>query len=266
MSVPTLYAGMLSLAEKEFGREEARRACGRMRFAVCGGEILPPSVLHRWREYTGVEILDCIGTTEMTHMFTLNRPGAAVPGSCGRIVEGYRYEILDDAGRPVPKGEIGNMHVYGPSAATLYWNKPEKTRQVFGRGGVLTGDKVYEDADGNIFMVGRADDMLRVGGIWVSPAEVEGALASHPAVLECAVVGRADEHDMVKPHAYVILRDPQAAGHAAALEAALIGHVKGKIANIKAPRWIEFVNELPKTATGKIQRFRLREAEKSRRG
>jgi benzoate-CoA ligase family protein len=262
MSVPTLYAGMLALAEKELGRDEARRACGRMRFAVSGGEILPPTVLQRWRDVTGVEILDSIGTTEMTHMFTMNRPGASVPGSCGRIVAGYRHEILDDEGRPVAQGEIGNLHVYGPSAATQYWNKPEKSRAVFGRGGVLTGDKVFEDAAGNIFLVGRADDMLRVGGIWVSPAEVEGALASHPAVLECAVVGRADEHDMIKPHAYVVPRDPAAAADAAgrrALEAALVAHVKARLAHIKAPRWVEFVAELPKTATGKIQRFRLRE-------
>src|SRR5690606_22989475 len=138
----------------------------------------------------------------------------------------YRYEIIDDEGKPVPKGEIGNIHVYGPSAAKLYWNKPEKTREVMGRGGLLTGDKVYEDEDGNLFMVGRADDMLRVGAIWVSPAEVEGAIVSHPAVAECAVVGHPDEQELIKPKAYVVLRDPAAYPDRAKLEAELRDHVR----------------------------------------
>ena len=256
MSVPTLFAAQLQIAEKELSRERVLEACKRLRFCVCGGEILPPTVYKRWKEFTGTEILDAIGTTEMTHMFTFNRPGAAMPGSCGKIVDGYRYEILDDDGRPVPRGEVGNLHVMGPTAATQYWNKPEKTAQVMGRGGVLTGDKVHEDAEGNIFLVGRSDDMLRVGAIWVSPAEVENALATHDAVMECAVVGHADENQMIKPKAFVVLRDPARAGEALAAE--IKEHLRAKLAHIKCPRWIEFVGELPKTATGKIQRFRLR--------
>ncbi|MCW5770447.1 MAG: benzoate-CoA ligase family protein [Rhodospirillaceae bacterium] len=258
MSVPTLFAGQMQIAEQELGQARVRQACGRLRFSVCGGEILPPALYRRWKDFTGTEILDAIGTTEMTHMFTFNRPGDAMPGSCGKIVDGYRYEILDGDGKPVPKGEIGNLHVMGPTAAAQYWNKPEKTREVMGRGGVMTGDKVYEDPHGNIFLVGRSDDMLRVGAIWVSPAEVENALATHPDVLECAVVGHPDEHQMIKPKAFVVLRDP--ARGSAALEAEMKEHLRATLAHIKCPRWIEFVGELPKTATGKIQRFRLRAA------
>jgi benzoate-CoA ligase family protein len=256
MSVPTLFAAQAQIAEQELGRERVAEACKRLRFCVCGGEILPPALYRRWKDLTGTEILDAIGTTEMTHMFTFNRPGEAVPGSCGKIVDGYRYEILDDAGQPVPRGEIGNLHVMGPTAATEYWNKPDKTAQVMGRGGVLTGDKVFEDERGNIFLVGRSDDMLRVGAIWVSPAEVEGALATHPAVMECAVVGHPDENQMIKPKAFVVLRDPARAGEALAAE--IKEHLRARLAHIKCPRWIEFVGELPKTATGKIQRYRLR--------
>ncbi|MGH7006109.1 MAG: AMP-binding enzyme, partial [Alphaproteobacteria bacterium] len=211
-----------------------------------------------WRDYTGVEVLDGVGTTEMTHLFIMNRPGNPVPGSCGRIVEGYRHEILDDDAKPVKRGEIGNLHVYGPSAAALYWNKPEKTKAVMGRGGVMTGDKVYEDEHGNLFMVGRSDDMLRVGAIWVSPAEVEGAIVSHPAVAEAAVVGRLDDEELIKPKAYVVLRDAAAHPDRAKLEAEMKDHIRKQISGVKVPRWIEFVAELPKTATGKIQRFRLR--------
>jgi benzoate-CoA ligase family protein len=258
MSVPTLFAGMLQIAEKSLGRDRVRQACRRLRFSVSGGEILPPALLERWRAFTGTDILDGVGSTEMTHMFTLNRPGAPVPGSCGRIVDGFRAEVLDEAGRPVPAGEIGNFHVHGPTAAKSYWNKPEKTQAVMGRGGVMTGDKVRCDADGNFFLVGRSDDMLRVGAIWVSPAEVENALASHPTELECAVVGHADEQGMIKPKAYVVLKDGPP-GDAAAMEADLKAHVRDRLAHIKCPRWIAFVDGLPKTSTGKIQRFRLRD-------
>ncbi len=259
MAVPTLFAGMLQLAEKEIGLERARHACRRIRLALSAGELLPPALMERWKSTIGLELLDGVGTTEMTHLFILNRPGRAVPKSCGRIVDGYRYEILDDDGNKVKRGDTGNLHVYGPSAATMYWNKPEKTKQVMGRGGVLTGDKVYEDEHGNLFMVGRSDDMLRVGAIWVSPAEVEGAVAAHDAVAECAVVGLADAEGLIKPKAFVILRDPARHPDKAALEAALKEHVRKLLPGAKVPRWIEFVAELPKTATGKIQRFRLRQ-------
>jgi acyl-coenzyme A synthetase/AMP-(fatty) acid ligase len=258
MAVPTLFAGMLQYAEKEIGQEKARKACRRMRFVLSAGEILPPALMRRWKDYTGVECLDGVGTTEMTHLFIMNRPGHPVPGSCGRIVDGYRHEILDDDGKPVKRGEIGNLHVYGPSAAALYWNKPEKTKAVMGRGGVMTGDKVHEDEHGNLFMVGRSDDMLRVGAIWVSPAEVEGAIVTHPDVVEAAVVGAPDEEQLIKPKAYVVLRDPAKYPDKAKLEAELKEHVRKQLPGIKVPRWIEFPAELPKTATGKIQRFRLR--------
>jgi len=254
MSVPTVFAGMLQMAEQEIGEERVRQAFQRLRFAVSGGELLPPALLARWKDFTGSDILDGVGTTEMTHMFMLNRPGAPVPGSCGVIVEGFRAEVLGDDDNPVATSEVGRLVVHGPSAADTYWNKPEKTQEVFGRGGVLTGDNVYCDDTGNYFHVGRSDDMLRVGGIWVSPTEVEAALCEHGAVLECAVVGAADEQAMIKPKAYVVLRD----GSAAEADD-LKDFVRGRLAHIKSPRWIEFVDELPKTTTGKIQRFRLRE-------
>ncbi len=257
MSVPTLFAGMLQMAEKEIGQDRVRDACRRLRFSVSGGELLPPSLFDRWKRFTGTEILDGVGTTEMTHMFMLNRPGAVVPGSCGRLVEGFAAEIVDDDGRPLPQGEIGNLRAYGPSAASQYWNKPERTKVVFGAGGVMTGDKFYQDADGNYFIVGRSDDMLRVGGIWVSPTEIEAALAEHDAVLESAVIGTPDDEQMIKPHAYVILKDRAAAEDG--LAERLKDHVRERLAHFKCPRWIEFVDDLPKTTTGKIQRFRLRE-------
>jgi benzoate-CoA ligase family protein len=257
--VPTLFAGMLRLAEEQIGQAAVRDACARLRLCVSGGEVLPAALMQRWREYAGIDILDGVGTTEMTHMFLLNRPGAPVPGSCGRLVPGFRAEVVDDQDQPVKQGEIGNLRVFGPSATREYWNKPEKTAVTMAKGGVLTGDKVYEDADGNFFLVGRADDMLRVGGIWVSPAEVESVIAQHTDVLECAVVGHPDEDNMIKPKAFVVPRQRDA--DAGALQQMLRTHVRAHLAHIKCPRWFEIVDELPKTSTGKIQRFRLRGGE-----
>jgi branched-chain amino acid transport system substrate-binding protein len=258
VGVPTLFANLLRIAEDKIGRKRVLQACRRLRVCVSGGEILPTALMDRWQQFAGVEILDGVGTTEMTHIFMINRPGHVVPGSCGRLVAGYHAELIDDNGAPVPAGEIGNLLVFGPTAAEQYWNKPEKTAQVMGRGGVLTGDKLYRDQDGNFFLVGRSDDMLRVGGIWVSPAEVESVIAQHEAVLECAIVGHPDEHDMIKPKAYVILRERNSAD-VAGLAETLRNHVREQLAHIKCPHWFEFVDELPKTSTGKIQRFRLRE-------
>lgn len=256
MSVPTLFAGMLQIAENTLGQAKVRDACSRLRFSVSGGESLPASLYRRWKAFTDTDILDGVGTTEMTHMFMLNAPGQVAPGSCGRLTPGFAAELLDEEGAPVADGEVGNLHVYGPSAARAYWNKPARTKEVFGRGGVMTGDKCYRDSDGNYFHVGRSDDMLRVGGIWVSPTEIEGALASHGAVLESAVVGAADDKQMIKPHAFVILKDGITGDDA--LVEALKTHVRAALAHYKCPRWIDFVAELPKTTTGKIQRFRLR--------
>ena len=203
------------------------------------------------------DILDGVGTSEMTHMFMLNEPGNPVPGSCGRLARGFAAELLDEEGNEVEDGVVGNLHIFGPTASRQYWNKPEKTAAAFGQGGVMTGDKMYRDADGNYFHAGRSDDMLRVGGIWVSPAEIETALASHEAVLESAVTGAPDDEKMIKPRAFVVLRDGVTGDDA--LATALKDHVRSKLAHYKCPRWIEFVSDLPKTTTGKIQRFRLRE-------
>ncbi len=255
MAVPTLFAGILELM-RSMQSAQIAQACSRLRICVSGGELLPPALYRKWLEVTGKEILDGVGTTELTHMFMINRPGAVVPGSCGQIVDGYEGICLDEHGAPLPVGEIGNLFVKGPSAAQQYWNKPERTAATMWDGGVLTGDKCYQDAQGNYFYVGRMDDMLRVGGVWVSPTEIESVLAEHPGVLECAVIGAPDEHDMIKPKAYVVLR--QGVSGDAPLQEGMRQFLRERLAHIKCPRWIEFCTELPKTATGKIQRFRLR--------
>lgn len=258
VGVPTLYAGVLEQMQS-MSADERTAACSRLRRCISGGEVLPPTLFREWRAATGAEILDGVGTTEMTHMFMINRPGQVVEGSCGRLVEGYAARLLDEDLRDVPEGEIGNLFVSGPSAARAYWNKPERTAKTMFGGGVLTGDKCYRDAAGSYYYVGRVDDMLRVGGIWVSPAEVESCLAAHPDVLECAVIGAADEHGMVKPKACVVLRQGSH-GDEATIES-MREHLRARLAHIKCPRWIEIMSELPKTATGKIQRFRLRASE-----
>lgn len=180
-----------------------------------------------------------------------------MPGSSGKVVDGYQVRLVDENWKDVPCGEIGNMYAIGPSAAQQYWNKAEKTAATMRDGGVLTGDKFYQDQDGNYFYVGRNDDMLRAGGIWVSPAEIESTMLEHPDIAECAVVGVEDEHRLVKPRAYVVLRDNVVP--TSELEQSIKEAVRSKLAHYKCPRWIEFVDSLPKTATGKIQRFKLRE-------
>ena len=256
VAVPTVYAGLLNLM-RDMDPQIVRNACGRLKTCVSGGEVLPPSLLRSWRELTGVDIRDGVGTTEMTHMFIINQPGKVVPGSCGRLVDGFSARLVDDDWNDVKQGDVGNLFAAGPTAASQYWNKPERTLATMRDGGVLTGDKFYQDPDGNYFYVGRNDDMLRVGGIWVSPAEIESALAEDPRVLECAVIGHADENLMVKPKAYVILRP----GIIPSVELGeeMRAQMRERLAHYKCPRWIEFLDELPKTATGKIQRFRLRE-------
>jgi benzoate-CoA ligase family protein len=250
--VPTLYAAMLQVKDAE-----QRFDLSSLRFCVSAGEALPEEIYRRWRERFGVEILDGIGTTEILHIFLSNRPGRARPGSTGLTVPGYEAIVVDDEGRPVPTGEIGNLRVKGDSTMAYYWNQHEKTKDTLVGHWIQTGDKYYQDSDGYFWYCGRADDMLKVGGIWVSPVEVENTLVGHPAVLEAAVVGQADRDELVKPKAFVVLKE----GHAAspALEADLQAFVKDKIAPYKYPRWIAFVPELPKTATGKIQRFKLRQ-------
>jgi len=249
--VPTLYAAMLAAKEPE-----KRWDLSSLRLCVSAGEALPEEIYDRWRERFGVEIIDGIGTTEILHIFLSNRPGQARPGATGLAVPGYEAIIVDDEGRPVPRGEIGNLRVKGDSTMAYYWNKHDKTKETLYGPWIQTGDKYSQDSDGYFWYAGRADDMLKVGGIWVSPVEVEATLIKHPAVLEAAVVGHEDSDRLVKPKAFVVLKKPGRAS--AALADELKGFVKDKIAPYKYPRWIEFAEELPKTATGKIQRFKLR--------
>jgi 4-hydroxybenzoate-CoA ligase len=218
---------------------------------------LPKALYDRWYRRFGVEILDGIGSTEMLHIFISNFPGRARPGTSGELVPGYDAKVVDEEGRNVPAGQVGNLLVKGDSACAFYWNKHERTKQTIKGEWVVTGDKYSVDDDGYYTYAGRSDDMIKVGGIWVSPVEVEAALIEHPAVLECGVVGRKDADELVKPVAYVVLKNGDQATEALAKD--LKAFVKDRIAPYKYPRWIEFVSELPKTATGKIQRYKLRQ-------
>jgi benzoate-CoA ligase len=253
--VPTLYSALLASPELPKREELNLRCC------TSAGEALPPDVGRRWLAHTGVDILDGLGSTEMLHIFLSNRPGEVRYGTSGKPVPGYQIRLVDEDGNPAPKGEIGELHVAGPTGAACYWNNRDKSRSTFLGSWTKSGDKYIESEDGYFTYCGRADDMLKVSGIWVSPFEVEAALASHEAVLEAAVVGHADENGLIKPKAFVVLR-PNVA-QAAELGSALQQHVKSRLAPYKYPRWIEFVPELPKTATGKIQRFKLRAAAKA---
>jgi benzoate-CoA ligase family protein len=248
-SVPTNYAQCLA--------QDTECDFSSVRWGVSAGEALPPAIFERFERRFGVTILDGIGSTEIAHIFISNQPGAIRPGSSGKPVVGYETKILDDHDQPVAVGEIGNLLVKGDSTCAMYWNKHEKTKDTIEGHWIRTGDKYHQDADGFMWYAGRGDDMLKVGGIWVSPIEVENALVEHPAVLEAGVVGREDHDRLVKPLAYVVL----AAGHTASAELAreLQDFVRGRLAEYKRPRWVEFVVELPKTATGKTQRYKLRQ-------
>jgi benzoate-CoA ligase family protein len=248
--VPTAYANMLAAMESAAAADfSSVRAC------ASAGEALPASIFERWKTATSLEIIDGIGSTEICHIFLSNRPGECRPGSTGKPVPGYDLRLVDDVGDDVPRGEIGDLLVRGDSTMALYWNKHEATKRTL-RGEVIrTGDKYYQDDDGNFWHAGRSDDMIKAGGIWVSPVEVESALVAHPSVLECAVVGTQDADGLTKPHAFVALRPGI---DAAGLDVELKAFVKDRLAPYKYPRWITFVSELPKTATGKIQRFLLR--------
>jgi benzoate-CoA ligase family protein len=249
--VPTLFAAML--ADPTATREAGSRA---LRFSISAGEALPRHVGERWRERFGTDILDGIGSTEMLHIFLSNRPGDVRYGTSGKAVPGYELKLVGEDGEAARAGEEGSLWVSGPSSATSYWNQREKSLTTFHGPWTRTGDRYTRDADGYYVYGGRSDDMLKVGGIWVSPFEVESALAAHEAVLEAAVVGHADSDGLIKPKAFVVLEHPEAAPPG--LVADLQAFVKEKLAPYKYPRWIEVVRELPKTATGKIQRFRLR--------
>jgi len=248
--VPTLYAAML--ASPDFPKKESLA----LRQCISAGEALPPQIAKSWKDRTGVEILDGIGSTEMLHIFLSNRPNDVRYGTTGKPVPGYELRLVDEHGDPVKQGEMGELQIGGPTSAAYYWNNRDKSRSTFVGGWTKSGDKYTQDKDGYYVYGGRSDDMLKVSGIYVSPAEVEAALVSHEAVLEAAVVGAEDENELVKPKAFVVLKP----GHSGsdALKATLQQHVKDKLAPYKYPRWIEFLPELPKTATGKIQRFKLR--------
>ncbi len=248
--VPTLYSAMLADPELPRPDELGLRRC------ISAGEPLPPEIGRRWSARIGVDILDGIGSTEMLHIFLSNRPGDVRYGTTGKPVPGYMLEIVDEHDRPAPPGEIGDLVVSGLTGAAGYWNNRERSRETFRGRWTRTGDKYYQDEDGYYVYCGRSDDMIKVNGMYVSPAEVEAALVAHDGVLEAAVVGAAAVDGLIKPKAFVVAKPGIAAGEA--LARALESHARTLLAPFKCPRWIAFVDELPKTATGKIQRFKLR--------
>jgi len=249
--VPTLYAAQLHALESQ------HRDLSSIRYCVSAGEALPADIYNRWYEKTGLKILDGIGSTEALHIFTSNRPDDIRPGTSGRMVRGYEGKILDEHGETAATGEGGRLLIRGDSTAKYYWNNPEKTARTMVDGWLDTGDTYFRDEDGYYHYCGRNDDMLKVGGIWCSPFEIEARLIEHPKVLEAAIIGQADAEGLIKPAAYVVLNTPGDAGEA--LERELHEHCRAGLAHYKYPRWFNFVEELPKTATGKIQRFKLRE-------
>jgi benzoate-CoA ligase len=251
--VPTLYVSMLASSDLPARADTALRIC------ASAGEMLPREIGERFKAHFGADILDGIGSTEMLHIFLSNHSGDIRYGTTGRPVAGYDIELRDEDGRPVPASEVGDLYIRGPSAALMYWTNRDKSRATFQGEWVKSGDKYVKDADGYYTYAGRSDDMLKVSGQYVSPIEVESALIAHPAVLECAVVGKPDGDGLTKTMAYVVLKSGMAGDEAMCNE--LKSFVKGKLAPHKYPRDIVFVEDLPKTATGKIQRFKLRSLE-----
>ncbi|HXE76217.1 MAG TPA: benzoate-CoA ligase family protein [Candidatus Xenobia bacterium] len=264
-AVPTLYGALLRAAEASRQRLDFLRA------AVSAGEALPVEIFQRFKKRFGLEILDGIGTTEMLHMFISNRPDEARPGSCGREVPGYRARIVTESGEEAKAGEIGHLWVAGPSRMAGYWEKPELSARVLCEAWYLTGDQFYRDPDGFFHYCGRADDMLKVSGMWVSPLEVENALLAHPAVAEAAVVGHRDPDGLTQVCAFIVLRstasrpDPARSAEGeregpavSSLGDELRDFVRRRLPGYKVPARFEFVSDLPRTATGKIQRFKLR--------
>ena len=230
-----------------------------VRYGISAGESLPAALFHRFKQRFGVEILDAIGSTEVLHMFIANRPGGVRPGSSGQIIPGYEAKIVDENNQPTKLGQVGNLLVNSDSTCSHYWNQHEKSKDMIEGHWIRTGDKYYQDADGYFWYAGRSDDMLKCSGVWVSPIEIESVLIEHPAVMEAAVVGRTDKDQLPKPAAYVVLKKGTAATPELALE--LREFVVSRLPVFKRPRWVEFVDELPKTATGKLQRYKLREHE-----
>jgi len=256
--VPTLYAAQLAALDS--GTTADLRS---LRLCVSAGEALPPDLFHRWKASTGLEILDGIGSTEALHIFISNVAGSVQPGATGRVVPGYEARVVTESGEEAAPGESGQLEIRGDSITPGYWDRPKQGQSTFVEGWLRTGDEYIRDERGVFRYRGRADDMIKVGGIWCSPFEMEARLVEHAAVLEAAVVGRKDEHELVKPEAHVVLVDELretvgAASARDALEAELVAHCQADLPPYMYPRWIHFVSDLPRTATGKIQRYRLR--------
>jgi len=248
--VPTLYAAMIQKWEVEGVHPDAP-----LRTCISAGEALPAEIGRKWNQIWGVDIMDGVGSTEMLHIFLSNKPGDIEYGTSGTAVPGYQVRLVDENNADVTPGEIGELLVRGKSAATDYWNQPDKTRGTFEDGWTRTGDKYELTATGRYIYCGRTDDMFKVSGIWVSPFEIEQALVSHPTILEAAVVAQQDDENLEKPKAFVVLKDGKTKDDIEGLK----DFIKAKIGKWKYPRWIEVVDDLPKTATGKIQRFKLRQ-------
>ena len=256
---PTIFYGVPSLYTALLSHHDISKGAGsdRLRICVSAGEALPAHIGERWRDTVGVDVLDGLGSTEMLNTFLSNRPSDIRYGSTGKPVPGYDARIIDEHGRDLSDGEIGELIVRGPSAGEGYWNQRAKSRSTFAGEWTHTGDKYRRDADGYYYYCGRTDDMFKVSGMWVSPFDVEAALISHEAVLEAAVIGKEDADGLIKPKAFIVLRNGFKADEV--LLDALKLHVKDKAGPWKFPRWIEPRTMLPRTATGKLQRFKLRE-------
>jgi benzoate-CoA ligase len=251
-AVATLYGRMLEVRDAE-----RRYDLSSLRLSVSSGEALPPAIFHAWKSRFNQELVDVVGSTEALHDFIANRPGEVRPGSCGKVIPGFEARLVDDAGNPAPPGAVGHLLIKGETTAPYYWNRHAETKLTMLGEWLRTGDVLYQDPDGYFYFCGRSDDMLKVAGMWVSPSEVEGCLMEHRAVLEAGVVGRQDADGLVKPCAFVVLKYGQVPSEA--LKAELREHVRERLAGYKVPKWVEFVPDLPKTSTGKIQRFRLRQ-------
>ena len=241
--VPTLYAALLNT----YDHADEKPDLTSLRACVSAGEALPANILHQWQRNFGIDIIDGIGSTEALHIFITNHIGAVVPGASGVLVPGYQARILDEEDKEMPPGQVGRLLIKGPSIAGYYWEEPERTAQTMKGEWLETGDTYFQNDDGVFVYCGRNDDMMKVGGIWCSPFEIEAKLMEHPAVLEAAVVARTDESDLTKPAAFVALKNPETASES--LKNDLISHIKSNLAPYKFPRWLTFIDVLPKTAT-----------------
>ena len=254
---PTVYFGVPTLYARQLAALEAAKPdLSSIRIAASAGEPLPPSLYEGWLAQTGMPILDGIGSTEVHHIFISNTPSDHAAGGAGRVVPGFEVMLAGEDGLAVKKGEVGVLKCRGESVVRYYWKNPEKTARSIVDGWLITGDMMFQDKHGRYIYCGRTDDMMKVGGIWCSPAEIEARLVEHPAVLEAAVVAREDSDGMIKPEAHVILSDQNQTEDG--LVKILTEHCKAGLAHYKYPRWVHIVDALPKTATGKIQRYKLR--------